>query len=306
MPKGKSTKKLRLFQQGKSNLEQILKRPNKAYCCPLCGDFKSIDELTLEHVPPKSMRGKEIILTCCACNNSAGTHIDSHIAKQQNMNRISKSLASQKFEQTERATINIGGTDMRVELKKENDNTPLNISILGDCNNPTDREKTKDYVRAVAEAGDSFKFNVLSTERYNYSEYFAKIGHLKTAFLVSVAALGYAFAFSKQLTDFRRQITAPSSRIVDFYIEYYEHNLEANCLLEAPQLGIIAISFSGVRVLLPHPFSSLKSYSNTLRLIHNGMLPKITGQEISWPNDFRACIDNSKQFHFNIVESLGR
>ena len=93
MPKGKLVRKNRLFRQGKSNIESILKCSSEAYCCPICGGFKSIDELTLEHVPPKSMGGKEIILTCKACNNEAGSNIDLNIANQQNMIRISKSLA---------------------------------------------------------------------------------------------------------------------------------------------------------------------------------------------------------------------
>ncbi|MFA3791086.1 HNH endonuclease [Aliiglaciecola sp. SL4] len=302
MPKGKSVRKLKLFQQGKSNLEQILKCSSKAYCCPICGTFKSIDELTLEHAPPKSMGGKEIILTCKVCNNDAGSKIDLNIAHQQNMNRILKSLASQKFQQTERAKINIGGMDIKVELNKESDDTPLNISILGNCNNPHDIQKVKDYTRVVAESGGSFSFKLQSTDRYNYNERLAKIGHLKTAFLISVAALGYTFAFSKNLREFRRQISTPSFQIVDFYIEYFESTSKADCLLEVPQLGIIAVSFSGVTVLLPHPLRSLDSYSNTLRLIHDGMLPKITGQEITWPEDFNAVIDNSNQFDFQVVD----
>tara|TARA_Y100000310_G_scaffold330686_1_gene402760 strand:+ start:631 stop:1545 length:915 start_codon:yes stop_codon:yes gene_type:complete len=302
LPKGKLVRKNRLFRQGKSNIESILKCSSEAYCCPICGGFKSIDELTLEHVPPKSMGGKEIILTCKACNNEAGSNIDLNIANQQNMIRISKSLASQKFNKPERAKVNIGGTEIKVEINKESDDKPLNISILGKCNNPDDIEKVKKYTREFAESGGSFSFKLQSTDRYNYNERLAKIGHLKTAFLVTVAALGYTFAFSKNLTKFRRQISAPSSQIVDFYIEYFESTSDECCILEIPQLGVIAVSFSGVRVLLPHPLSSLNSYSNTIGLIHDGKLQTITGKEIIWPQNFNAIIDNSKEFSFQIVD----
>lgn len=250
------------------------------------------------------MGGKEIILTCKACNNKAGSKIDLNIAHQQNMIRISKSLASQKFHQSERAKVNIGGTEIKVEINKENDDKPLNISILGQCNKPDDIEKVKNYTREVAESNGSFSFKLQSTDRYNYNERLAKIGHLKTAFLISVAALGYAFAFSKNLTEFRRQIFDPSLQIVDFYIEYFESISEEDCILEIPQLGIIAVSFSGVRVLLPHPLSSLNSYSNTIELIRDGMLPTITGKEIVWPQNFNALIDNSNEFSFQVIDNI--
>ena len=49
-----------------------------AYICPLCLNAYPIGstELTLEHVPPKSVGGKPILITCKACNNKCGADID--------------------------------------------------------------------------------------------------------------------------------------------------------------------------------------------------------------------------------------
>ena len=49
-----------------------------AYICPLCLKAYAIGntELTLEHVPPESVGGKPILITCKACNSNRGADID--------------------------------------------------------------------------------------------------------------------------------------------------------------------------------------------------------------------------------------
>lgn len=59
----------------------------RVYMCPLCGRFhprECIDngELTLEHVPPDSIGGRALVLTCARCNNGAGTDLDWHAADE--------------------------------------------------------------------------------------------------------------------------------------------------------------------------------------------------------------------------------
>jgi hypothetical protein len=54
------------------------------YACPLCQTLFTIDELdtrnlTKEHVPPRSIGGREMVLTCRQCNNSAGATFDAHL-----------------------------------------------------------------------------------------------------------------------------------------------------------------------------------------------------------------------------------
>lgn len=59
------------------------------YVCPLCLTAFSEraltdvvdpqERLTYEHVPPESVGGKRMLLTCGACNSDAGTEIDGHM-----------------------------------------------------------------------------------------------------------------------------------------------------------------------------------------------------------------------------------
>lgn len=53
----------------------------QGYCCPTCLMISpSIDSFTVDHVPPQSIGGRPLILTCADCIGSAGSELDSHWA----------------------------------------------------------------------------------------------------------------------------------------------------------------------------------------------------------------------------------
>ncbi|WP_369188879.1 HNH endonuclease [Streptomyces sp. R08] len=84
-------KRERWFSEGAPLFRQLLVRNGLAdrlptddlyYLCPCClyvFPFESVAAqiLTIEHVPPKALGGKEMLLTCKRCNNDAGRDFDS-------------------------------------------------------------------------------------------------------------------------------------------------------------------------------------------------------------------------------------
>jgi hypothetical protein len=51
------------------------------YLCPICRKPFTVEalydgRLSKEHVPPQSVGGHDLLLTCAACNNTAGTKLD--------------------------------------------------------------------------------------------------------------------------------------------------------------------------------------------------------------------------------------
>src|SRR5687767_9284936 len=61
--------------------------PPPLYACPECfvlftessvtdRSLPHEEQLTADHVPPESVGGKELLLTCAPCNNRAGTRLD--------------------------------------------------------------------------------------------------------------------------------------------------------------------------------------------------------------------------------------
>jgi hypothetical protein len=68
------------FERGAESLGAIA--PNyrgRGYACPICLRISPSDAtLTVEDVPPKSVGGRPLILTCKSCNDAAGATLDWH------------------------------------------------------------------------------------------------------------------------------------------------------------------------------------------------------------------------------------
>jgi hypothetical protein len=85
--------RLKLFATGAKAASLHFKADQDVYICPLCGRGFLIQAvidgtLTLEHVPPKSLGGKPLVLTCKDCNNDSGHSIDSAAALRKDMESI--------------------------------------------------------------------------------------------------------------------------------------------------------------------------------------------------------------------------
>jgi len=83
------------------------------YLCPICGQQFSREalkegQLTLEHVPPRALGGRGIILTCKACNNLAGYTVDAAITKRADMDRFGEVLLLDEVGEAGRATVQVG------------------------------------------------------------------------------------------------------------------------------------------------------------------------------------------------------
>jgi hypothetical protein len=63
------------------------------YACPSCLMTYGRDEFnrgvfTYEHVPPRRLGGRPLVLTCQNCNNEAGTAMDAHAARREAVSTI--------------------------------------------------------------------------------------------------------------------------------------------------------------------------------------------------------------------------
>ena len=89
-----------------------------SYGCPQCLDVfvrSSIEtgELTAEHVPPKSLGGKALILTCRTCNNTSGSQIEAHARKRENLLEHREALEGGRGK-TRPTRVRVQGSDYTV------------------------------------------------------------------------------------------------------------------------------------------------------------------------------------------------
>lgn len=192
------------------NLPQI-----PLYVCPLClwGYPKEVldssDELTLEHIIPEKMGGKNAttILTCKICNNSSGVLEGKFI----------------ESEVTKNAMSGINGSSTRVEYSVEiNENTirlPFTYRIDGDTHvlegikkqtNFKALEKLNEYgIEKIQEF--NLTFNIENRRHGNPA-----IALLKIAYLMLFRVFGYGAIFTPNMNKIREQIISPKEQIINF------------------------------------------------------------------------------------------
>jgi hypothetical protein len=67
---------LKWFEDGAAALARIGRTEGNLYACPIClrtFGRDQVDHLSEEHVPPQSLGGKVIVLTCRRCNSEGGS-----------------------------------------------------------------------------------------------------------------------------------------------------------------------------------------------------------------------------------------
>lgn len=203
----------KIFDTYSRNLDDILKLiPNlkrsgeRLYMCPLCRKLfseESLDPmianpLTIEHIPPESVGGKEVVLTCKKCNNDHGSKFDSHLIEKLNFKKIALLKPGTKRKNVKYTIDNeiFSNGNLFVD-----DSGKLNFVLEESRTNPIFHNEIIDIV--TGKRGDAkVEFSTLT-----YNENRAKIAILRAAYLKSFKELGYAFIFNLNSDIPRRQIT---------------------------------------------------------------------------------------------------
>ena len=177
------------------------------YVCPLCDRALPkaaihSGDLTAEHVPPDSLGGRAILLTCKECNNISGTNLDAHARKRENIlaarkGQIERELrvffhyAGRKI--NARLVASTRGTFLKVVPKA---NHPAVIAELQSTGIPSGTPLTIEF------NGDRFR------------ELNANMSWFRAGFLALVAAFGYARSFDSAYQIVKRQLQNPGTTII--------------------------------------------------------------------------------------------
>lgn len=180
------------------------------YPCPICLTPFTVDaladgRLSSEHIPPESVGGHELVLTCKRCNNSAGTKLDADAAVKE----LVRSAMAGTRQHRERVKAAIG--DLRVNAEVHLSGGRYSLVVPHHVNKPG----TADNLKAVAWPGSS-----MTVEYRRFSELGAKISWFRAGYLALFAVAGYAFALDHAMEIVRRQILeCDERRMVTFTSE---------------------------------------------------------------------------------------
>lgn len=202
--------------------------PN-SYICPLCMRHFTIFDLdqarnnclTLEDVPPKSLGGRPLTLTCKECNNTAGSLLEEELRKKlityEFLKGVTGAIVDAKIRMDDE--LSIYGT-----LSHRNGGG-LNVHLYR--NGP---KAAPQKSQCVPRAIDHLKNKNLQKFQFNTNPYKnrnAEVALLRIAYLIAFCTFGNSFLFNENLGLVREQIQKPNSEIL-------------------PSLGLIKDDFSKI------------------------------------------------------------
>jgi hypothetical protein len=179
------------------------------YACPLCQTLFTIEELdaknlTKEHVPPRSVGGREMVLTCRQCNNRAGSSFDVHMERAEAFRRFGSDDPLRELD----ITLSINGIPNRGSMYFG----PCGIVIRGNPkqNHPNDVAKISASFADLVNDGHPVQI----TFRDKFHTRTAQLGFVRAAYLAAFAVLGYAYIFRPAFEPIRAALSGSDDAFV--------------------------------------------------------------------------------------------
>jgi len=206
VPKKKDLKRHAWFSYGVEALARARPKAPRVYGCPLClRGFDNPEMLTLEDVPPKSVGGKPLVVTCWDCNNRSGRLLDTNIRSGRDLREIAEgkretSIRLSQFGHTTTAKATFGPSGISIAGVPEKSNPKAHRSLF---------EKLDEVAATKSlDWGFSIAFSV------RHDPWREGVGWLRVAYLYAFAALGYNFILRPELNQVREQFQRPDDRIL--------------------------------------------------------------------------------------------
>lgn len=204
----RNRRKLAWFREGQDALSRLGPAMPAGYVCPLCltlfeePDFKS---LTFEDVPPKSLGGRPLLLTCKECNGRAGgtAGVDTHAGRMEAARRF----LQRRMTKPVIARMRVKDLDLNVSVQSSEAAT--RVVGLGDQNPPGRTDQLREILEDAAQRGAPMPKFTLSFPQFSYSRGRASVSWLRTAYLAAFAVLGYRYVLRACLEPVRAQIRKP-------------------------------------------------------------------------------------------------
>jgi hypothetical protein len=179
--------------------------------CPICFDrYFSREslfsrELTLEHVPPRSLGGSVRTFTCKNCNNWAGSKLESQLNRE--LEFIDFMAGIQGVSQNIFYQLN-GSPVLTATFSIRDDNQWVLIGAP-DRSNPRDLEQLRHILHSKPHDEWNFKLKFRP-----YRDRFPQAAQLRIGYLLAFGTLGYSFLMNPGLRVIRGQILHPQEKIL--------------------------------------------------------------------------------------------
>ena len=193
-------------------IERVTGRPAEGYLCPLCLRWcTTIDDVRLEHAPPRSLGGRHVVLTCDECNHSAGYRLEGELRKAEDI----RQWAAREGGVALPARVELDGIPLSGEAMWVDET----LSVVG-IPSQNDPRRTEAHVAAARERpliGGNDDFRLTVGHRVDWPR--VRVAWLKSGYVAAFALLGYQWALRSALDIVRTQIADPTFEHVErFYL----------------------------------------------------------------------------------------
>lgn len=266
--------------------------PNAVYCyvCPICRrgftpPALEMDLLSIEHVPPKRLGGKPLVLTCRRCNTSAGATLDSAMASVEDFH----DFAAGTMCKPTRARLTVEEAALHIEVRAENNG--ISLTAPPKANRKEDIEAMEKVYNRNSSKRPSLQISLHRRVRYEDS----LVGWLRAAYLTAFAALGYRYVLWDELDLIRNQLADPASQLVRVFgvtMPTEPPDRRRILLVEEPSwLGSLAIQIGRHVTFLPWSLRADELYGNLAARAGQSASNEIVGMFVPWPTHPEHALD---------------
>jgi hypothetical protein len=251
-------------------------------------------ELTVEHVPPKALGGKEMVLTCRRCNNDQGSQFDGTAHR----GRQVKSFMAGESSQAVVARFGLDGIESNVFLQRTG---PSGFYLTGDprISNPSEKERLESQMEALSKSGET-GFKVTISTRMKYDPARARISWMRTGYLVAFALLGWKYILRSTLQPIRNHLAGVSTSelpILSAYdAERDPRGRQVWIVQQAHGREFLLVAVGQHMIFLPGPedFRTLEEVSASIGAQANKELRySLSGKLLPWPSRPLHLLDPS-------------
>lgn len=308
MPTNKNRKKIKWFNDGVEAFVRARPDAPRLYCCPICiRGFDNPNELTFEDVPPQSVGGKPLVLTCPNCNHWSGRLLDTHIRTGCDLHEFAEGKRDTRIK-----LIHSGDTITAKALLAQGQ---IQITGLPENSDPKAHRSLFEKLDKVASKGlKSWELSLEFIEFKRHNPWREAVGWLRVAYLYTFAALGYNFIMRPELNIIREQFQRPDDRIAPQAMQSIRSPSTDNglsFLYSPPELRSIVVRLGVNLFFFPAFVESSKLvdsstlYERIASYLSLGQKLTISGTHIDLPKRPQFAFDYLPRSIFNHVAAGG-
>lgn len=294
---------MQIFERGAAALGHDI------YICPLCmREFtrQAVDKrvLTWEHVPPESVGGKKIILTCKPCNSRGGSALDSAVHQRDQHDQFFEAVVLGTREFEDLLKLEMFGENLNVRLLIQEGERK--IEIAPGLNDPAVVQRLLEARGRLEQEGAWKDTEFKLTTIQGFKQRRAQLGDLRIAYLAAFAMFGYRYIRLPELAVVRDQLRHPEQDLLPKGFQTYlgwNTSRERSVWIIRDPVRMIFIRLDRTAVVLPTFEAHGEPWTSFREKVSDESRVSLRGDNVGWPTGPRFMLDLPRELNLPPTET---